>query len=332
MHVEFQKWQRQEEEDKLVLVGVDVIKAWRRTSWFFYKSLGFEIDIFIWRFHPEKTPEVLESAPHRLQSPSGIPRRRSQLLPISELHHDQASSSCSAVIVGLQIRRRESFDPLQWIIVKRYCLWMDITGGKLKDLASSMSEFGLIYFRVLVEIKWLIKLSKFHEVTEVPSFSKDDVVYLQGIIDGFSMDDALEVKKIERVLEFFHFACTSEYINNLSHGLMLREALTSVILPAMDDLIKSVSLMAKDFATLSSCLQERHTGNQEARLKEDLDQTWEVLAEPIQTVMRRYGVPERYEKPKELTRGGAVNEESIREFIKGWFMLEILVYDDKIFS
>lgn len=62
-----------------------------------------------------------------------------------------------------------------------------------------MSEFGLIYFRVLVEIKWLIKLSKIHEVTEVPSFSKDDVVYLQGIIDGFSMDDALEVKKIERV-------------------------------------------------------------------------------------------------------------------------------------
>ncbi|KAH0899123.1 hypothetical protein HID58_048691, partial [Brassica napus] len=120
--------------------------------------------------------------------------------------------------------------------------------GKVKDLASSMSEFGLIYFRVLVEIKWLIKLSKIPEVTEVPSFSKDAVVYLQGIIDGFSMDDALEVKKIERVLEFFHFACTSEYINNLSHGLMLREALTSVILPAMDDLIKSVSLMAKDFA------------------------------------------------------------------------------------
>ncbi|KAF2563326.1 hypothetical protein F2Q70_00017893 [Brassica cretica] len=110
--------------------------------------------------------------------------------------------------------------------------------GKVKDLASSMSEFGLIYFRVLVEIKWLIKLSKIPEVTEVPSFSKDAEVYLQGIIDGFSMDDALEVKKIERVLEFFHFACTSEDINHLSHGLMLREAFTSVILPAMDDLIK----------------------------------------------------------------------------------------------
>ncbi|KAG2283053.1 hypothetical protein Bca52824_054273 [Brassica carinata] len=353
-------------------------------------------------------PEVLESAPHRLQSPSGIPRRR----------NPAKRKLRSSAMVEFYIVARQDYCKALLPLDGRY--W-----GKVKDLASSMSEFGLIYFRVLVEIKWLIKLSKIPEVTEVPSFSKDVVVYLQGIIDGFSMDDALEVKKIERVmnhdmkavLEFFHFACTSEYINNLSHGLMLREALTSVILPAMDDLIKSVSLMAKDFAygrkwrfeerrylsetkikgkfagavgnynthissypnidwpnvaeefvtslgltfnpyvtqpvnsidfennegnlgkanaeltflsmklpisqmqldlTDSTVLRnmERHTGNQEAQLKEDLDQTWEVLAEPIQTVMRRYGVPERYEKPKELTRGGAVNEESIREFIK----------------
>ncbi|KAG2248958.1 hypothetical protein Bca52824_088586 [Brassica carinata] len=59
-------------------------------------------------FYYSKAPEVLESAPHRLQSSSAIPRRRSQLLTVSELHRDQPSSSCSAVIVGLQIRRRES--------------------------------------------------------------------------------------------------------------------------------------------------------------------------------------------------------------------------------
>ncbi|CAF1971515.1 unnamed protein product, partial [Brassica oleracea] len=69
---------------------------------------GFEINFFFWRLHPEKAPEVLESAPHRLQSSSAIPRHRSQLLTVSELHRDQASSSCSAV-VGLQIWRRESF-------------------------------------------------------------------------------------------------------------------------------------------------------------------------------------------------------------------------------
>ncbi|XP_048135490.1 adenylosuccinate lyase-like isoform X5 [Rhodamnia argentea] len=55
----------------------------------------------------------------------------------------------------------------------------------------------------------------------------------------------------------------------------------------------------------------------EARLSEDLNHSWEVLAEPIQTVMRRFGVPEPYEKLKELTRGRAVSQESITEFIEG---------------
>lgn len=55
----------------------------------------------------------------------------------------------------------------------------------------------------------------------------------------------------------------------------------------------------------------------EANLNEDLEQCWEVLAEPIQTVMRRYGVPEPYEKLKELTRGREVTKERIREFIEG---------------
>ncbi|KAF3534464.1 hypothetical protein DY000_02040352 [Brassica cretica] len=68
---------------------------------YFHCRKCFEINFFFWRFHPEKAPEVLESAPHRLQSSSAIPHRRSQLLTVSELHRDQASSSCSAVIVGL---------------------------------------------------------------------------------------------------------------------------------------------------------------------------------------------------------------------------------------
>ncbi|KAI8025638.1 Adenylosuccinate lyase [Camellia lanceoleosa] len=55
----------------------------------------------------------------------------------------------------------------------------------------------------------------------------------------------------------------------------------------------------------------------EASLFEDLNESWEVLAEPIQIVMRRYGIPEPYEKLKELTRGRAVTRESIREFIEG---------------
>ena len=53
-----------------------------------------------------------------------------------------------------------------------------------------------------------------------------------------------------------------------------------------------------------------------ARLNEDLDNAWEVLAEPIQTVMRRYGVPEPYEKLKALTRGQSINRETIQAFVE----------------
>src|SRR5690606_34064012 len=53
------------------------------------------------------------------------------------------------------------------------------------------------------------------------------------------------------------------------------------------------------------------------RLREDLDANWEVLAEAIQTVMRRYGIPEPYEKLKELTRGRRVDQTTLREFIAG---------------
>ncbi|KAG5533488.1 hypothetical protein RHGRI_027607 [Rhododendron griersonianum] len=393
---------------------------------------------------------------------------------------------------------------------------------KVKDLAPYLSEYGLIYYRVVVEIKWLLKLSEMPQVLEVPRFSKDAKSYLQRLIDGFTMNDALEVKDIERVtnhdvkaveyflkqkcqshpevakvLEFFHFACTSEDINNLAHALMLKEALKSVIFPVTKELImamrdmatayahipmlsrthgqpaspttigKEIAIfavrlsremrdisqveimgkfagavgnynahlvayphikwlqiaeefiephdyMAKLFHTIiqfntiltdfdrdmwgyislgyfkqitkpgeigSSTMPhkvnpidfENSEGNlgkanaslshlsiklpisrwqrdltdstvlrnvgeglghsllayrsalqgisklqvNEAALFEDLDQSWEVLAEPIQTVMRRYGIPEPYEKLKELTRGRAVTKETIREFIEG---------------
>lgn len=54
----------------------------------------------------------------------------------------------------------------------------------------------------------------------------------------------------------------------------------------------------------------------EERLVADLNDAWEVLAEPVQTVMRRYGVPEPYEKLKALTRGQAITETSIKQFIQ----------------
>ncbi|KAJ0705271.1 putative adenylosuccinate lyase [Helianthus annuus] len=142
--------------------------------------------------------------------------------------------------------------------------------NKVKDLSLYLSEYGLIYYRTLVEIKWLLKLSQIPEVFEVPKFSNEAQAKLQGLIDGFSEADAIQVKNIEKitnhdvkaveyflktkcqddpeiakVLEFFHFGCTSEDINNLAHGLMLKEAVNSVILPVMDDLINAIYSMAK---------------------------------------------------------------------------------------
>ncbi|KAG6530910.1 adenylosuccinate lyase-like [Zingiber officinale] len=144
---------------------------------------------------------------------------------------------------------------------------------KVKDLRPFFSEYGLIRYRVLVEVKWLQKLSQIPEVVEVPQFSQDARLFLESIIDNFDITDAIEVKKIEKitnhdvkaveyflkqkckshseiakVLEFFHFACTSEDINNLAHALSLKEALSDVVFPVMVDLCKEISTMAKEHA------------------------------------------------------------------------------------
>ncbi|KAJ0962461.1 hypothetical protein J5N97_030289 [Dioscorea zingiberensis] len=407
---------------------------------------------------------------------------------------------------------------------------------KVKELRPFFSEYGLIRFRVLVEVKWLLKLSEILEISEVPNFSENARSFLEDIIHDFKFYDALEVKKIEKVtnhdvkaveyflktkckscpeiaevLEFFHFACTSEDINNLAHALSLKDAMNTVIFPTMIELCDAICKMAKENASIPmlsrthgqpaspttlgkemanfavrlsdqgkkfpqinilgkfagavgnynahkvayptinwpslaadfvrslgvefsqyvtqiephdyiselfnrviqvnnilvdfdrdiwsyislGCFKqitkageigsstmphkvnpidfENSEGNlclanailsalsmklpisrmqrdltdstvlrnlgvglgysllaykstlqgikklqvNESRLSEDLDNTWEVLAEPIQTVMRRYAVPEPYEKLKELTRGKAVTMDSIKEFIEG---------------
>ncbi|CAL9112000.1 uncharacterized protein LOC135680651 [Musa acuminata AAA Group] len=144
---------------------------------------------------------------------------------------------------------------------------------KVKDLRPFFSEYGLIRHRVLVEVKWLLKLSEVPEITEVPQFSLDAQSFLEKIIHDFDINDALEVKKIEKitnhdvkaveyylkqrckshpeiekVLEFFHFACTSEDINNLAHALSLKEAMNKVIFPVMVDLCEAIRVMAKENA------------------------------------------------------------------------------------
>jgi len=146
-------------------------------------------------------------------------------------------------------------------------------GGKVSGLRATASEFGLIKARATVEIRWLQMLSELPEVEEVPPFSDATNAFLDDLANNWSVEDAQAVKDVERttnhdvkaveyvlkdkfaaneelskVLEFTHFACTSEDINNLSHALQLREAVTGEVLPMMEQIISELAAMAKEFA------------------------------------------------------------------------------------
>ncbi|RKR79295.1 adenylosuccinate lyase [Marinobacter nauticus] len=146
-------------------------------------------------------------------------------------------------------------------------------GSKVSVFRSIFSEYGLIRNRVTVEIRWLQKLAAHPAITEVPAFSAEANAFLDKLVSEFSLADAERIKEIERttnhdvkaveylikekiadvpelhaVTEFVHFACTSEDINNLSHGLMLREGLDHGLLPAMDNLVEKLAELAREHA------------------------------------------------------------------------------------
>ncbi len=145
--------------------------------------------------------------------------------------------------------------------------------GKTEALRPIFSEYGLIRFRVMVEVRWLQRLAAHPEITEVPAFSAEANAILNTLAEDFSITHAERVKEIERttnhdvkaveyllkeqaaklpeldkVSEFIHFACTSEDINNLSHALMLREGRDNVMLPLMRKIADSIRELAIRFA------------------------------------------------------------------------------------
>ena len=149
-------------------------------------------------------------------------------------------------------------------------------GSKVKSLRPIFSEFGLIKYRSLVEVRWLQALAEESNIAEVPSFSSGTNAKLDAIIENFSVADAEAVKSIEAttnhdvkaveyflkqstdsiaevkaVSEFFHFACTSEDINNLSYALMLHDAREQVVLPTFKQVINAIDQLANDNAGLS---------------------------------------------------------------------------------
>jgi adenylosuccinate lyase len=148
-------------------------------------------------------------------------------------------------------------------------------GSKTSDLRPIFSEFGLTKYRVTVEVRWLQKLSATKAIEEVPVFSDAANQALNKIVSEFNEQDALRIKKIEAttnhdvkaveyflkekisdnpelhaVTEFIHFACTSEDINNLSHGLMLKECRESILLPAIDEILSSIKGLAVEYKTI----------------------------------------------------------------------------------
>ncbi len=145
--------------------------------------------------------------------------------------------------------------------------------GKTEALSNCFSEYALIKYRVQVEIRWLQQLAAHPDIPEAPALSDAANELLNEIVSNFSLKDAERVKTIESTtnhdvkaveyfikekiadhpdlkqqVEFVHFACTSEDINNLSYALMLRDGRDLVMLPAMQQLIDRLRELAHDTA------------------------------------------------------------------------------------
>ena len=180
-------------------------------------------------------------------------------------------------------------------------------GSKVTVFRDIFSEYGLIRNRVTVEIRWLQKLAAHPEVTEVPAFSAQANAFLDRMVSEFSLPDAERIKDIERttnhdvkaveyflkkqfvgnkeleaVLEFVHFACTSEDINNLSHALMLKAG-REVFVKDAQAIVDAIVKLAHDYAadpmlsrthgqTASPTTVGKEMANVAARLRRQLAQ------------------------------------------------------------
>jgi len=140
---------------------------------------------------------------------------------------------------------------------------------KTKNLSKYFSESALIKYRVMVEIEYLIALSKNGQVKEVKRFNDKEIKKLQSLHLNFSLKDAQRVKEIEKTtnhdvksveyfikekmeklkltnnLEFVHFALTSEDISNLAYSLMLKEGIEQEILPNLEKILAVLKRLAK---------------------------------------------------------------------------------------
>jgi len=184
---------------------------------------------------------------------------------------------------------------------------------KTRALSPYFSEYALIYYRLLVEVRWLESLAANDTIHEVPSMDNAAKTFLSNVLSQFNEDEALKIKEYEKqtnhdvkaveyylkekvdqhdslkhISGFIHFACTSEDINNLAYALMLKEAIAQVVQPTLAEIIGSITLLGKqhaDVAMLSRTHGQPATPttigkeliNFVARLKRPMQQLAEVL-------------------------------------------------------
>ena len=152
------------------------------------------------------------------------------------------------------------------------------------DLRAITSEFGLIKYRVIIEIKWFLHLSSNSKIKELPKLNIKEITYLNDLIGNFDITDAKRVKaiekktnhdvkaveyflkqkfkkhkKLDKYSEFIHFACTSEDINNLSYALMIKDA-SAVVNILINKLEKKLKALSKRYSG-KSMLSRTHGQN-----------------------------------------------------------------------
>ena len=154
----------------------------------------------------------------------------------------------------------------------------------VKELRTITSEFGLIKYRVTVEIKWFIHLSNIAKIKELPKLNIKEHKYLADLVDNFDINDARriktiekqtnhdvkaveyflkekfkKIKKLDKYSEFIHFACTSEDINNLSYALMIKNA-SSITKSSITLIEKKLKTLSNKYAN-DSMLSRTHGQN-----------------------------------------------------------------------
>ncbi|WDI78528.1 adenylosuccinate lyase [Candidatus Purcelliella pentastirinorum] len=144
--------------------------------------------------------------------------------------------------------------------------------NQVNEIREIFSEYALFQYRIKIEIFWLEKLSRIPEIKEIPNLNKKTKIKLYNIIKNFNIKDAKKIKKIENIInhdikaleyflkkeiskikelkkniEFIHFACTSDDINNLAYALMLKDAKKNIFIPYWNKIIKKIKKIAKKY-------------------------------------------------------------------------------------